>query len=93
MGLQIIDQKECFQVMGALNKANVDTFTTYFKEVIKDSQEVTINIEGLDSIDRVGVNALVKLYSQSLENQSKFFIIGLGSKDLHEHFSTVESAA
>lgn len=92
MGLQIIDQKECYQIKGVLNKSNVDTFTTYFKEVIGTSKQVTINIEELDSIDRVGVNALVKLYVQSLEKQSKFFVVGLGSKDLHEHFSSVEAA-
>ncbi len=93
MGLEIIEQQECYQVKGALNKSNVDTFTTYFKEVIKSSEQVTINIEGLDSIDRIGVNALVKLYGQSLENHSKFFIVGLGSKELHDHFRTVDSAA
>ena len=93
MGLEIINQNECFQVKGELNKSNVATFTTYFKEVINSSEQVTINIEGLDSIDRVGVNALVKLYAQSLEKQSKFFIVGLGSKELHEHFRTVDSAA
>ncbi|MBT8304292.1 MAG: STAS domain-containing protein [Bacteroidia bacterium] len=93
MGLQIIDLQDCYQVKGELNKANVDTFSTYFKEVIRTADEVTINIEELDSIDRVGVNALVKLYAQSLENQSKFFIVGLGSKELHEHFRAVESAA
>jgi anti-anti-sigma regulatory factor len=92
MGLQIIDKKECYQVMGALNKSNVDTFTTYFKEVISTSKQVTINIEKLDSIDRIGVNALVKLYTQSLARQAKFFVVGLGSKDLHEHFRTVEAA-
>jgi len=92
MGLEIIEQKECYQVKGALNKSNVDTFSTYFKEVIRSSEQVTINIEGLDSIDRIGVNALVKLYAQSLENQSKFFIVGLGSKELHDHFRTVEAA-
>jgi len=93
MGLEIIEQKDCYQIKGALNKSNVETFTTYFKEVIKSSEEVTINIEGLDNIDRIGVNALVKLYSQSLENQSKFFIVGLGSKELHEHFRTEDTAA
>lgn len=92
MGLQIIAKKECYQVMGALNKSNVDTFTTYFKEVVSTAKEVTINIEGLDSIDRIGVNALVKLYAQSLEKQAKFFVVGLGSKDLHDHFSAVEAA-
>ncbi len=93
MALQIIDKKECYQVMGALNKSNVDTFTTYFKEVISKAKEVTIDIEGLDSIDRIGVSALVKLYAQSLEKQAKFFVIGMGSKELHNHFRTVESAA
>lgn len=93
MGLQIIDQKECYLIKGALNKSNIDTFTTYFKEVIRTSEQVTINIEDLDSIDRFGVNALVKLYAQSLENQAKFFIVGLGSKELHDHFRSVESAA
>jgi len=93
MGLQIIDNKESYQVMGALTKANVDTFTTYFKEVISNSTQVTINIEELESIDRIGVNALVKLYAQSLAKQAKFFVVGLGSKDLHEHFNSVESAA
>lgn len=93
MGLQINNQVECFQISGALNKTNVEEFTSYFEDVVENSSQITINIEELTSIDRTGVNALVKLYLKSLENNAQFFITGFGSKDIHEHLRTVGSAA
>jgi len=93
MGLQINNLTECYQIVGTLNQANIKEFDIYFKDVVSKSEQVTINIEALTSIDRAGVNALVKLYLKSLEQQTPFYITGFGAKDMHEHLRTVESAA
>ena len=93
MTLQINCLEDCYEVVGTLNKSNVKKFDSYFKNVVSNSEQITINIEALSSIDRAGVNALVKLYLKSLENQSQFYIIGFGSRDMHEHLRSVESAA
>jgi len=93
MELQINNLTECYQIVGTLNKTNVKEFDTYFKDIVSNSKQITINIEALTSIDRVGVNALVKLYLKSLEQQKAFYITGFGSKDMHEHLRAVESAA
>lgn len=93
MGIRIKNQENVYLLSGKLTSGFITDFNDYFNEVITNSQQITINIEQLSSIDRAGVNALVKLYSKSLEHNIQFYIIGFGSKDMHDHLRTVETAA
>ena len=93
MGLSITNQESIYLLSGKLTYDNAPEFLNYFEGIIPESEEITINIEELSAIDKAGVNALVKAYSKSLEFNTRFFIIGFGSKEMHEHLRAVNSAA
>jgi len=92
MALEITDLNETFEIKGILDKSNVDKFQSHFKNIFNTSSQLVINIDELKRIDRVGVSAFEELYKQSLLNQKRFYITGLGSRDIFEHLRTIDAA-
>ncbi|HAB27421.1 MULTISPECIES: hypothetical protein [Xanthomarina] len=92
MNLTITHYNNFFKVTGVLNKQSVGVFQQEFQDVFKKLQSVTISIEGLQSIDRDGVNALAKLHNESLALNKQLSIIGFGCKDLYDHFKSNDAA-
>ncbi|NNE33084.1 MAG: hypothetical protein HKN40_12030 [Winogradskyella sp.] len=92
MDLQISNYNNHFQIKGTLNKLNLNTFNSYFSNIFDKLDDILINIESVDSIDRAGVMALAKLHNESITKSKKLSIIGLGCKELYDHFKTQESS-
>ncbi|TJY38237.1 hypothetical protein E5167_01105 [Pontimicrobium aquaticum] len=67
-------------------------FQHTFKNIFSKVDELKINIEGLDSIDRDGVSAITKLHNRAISKNKKLTIIGLGCKELYEHIKTHSAA-
>ena len=88
MELEITQNKNFFKIKGILNKRSVDLFKKEFSHVFDTLNSVTISIESIEWMDRYGVKAFVKLHDEAVSKNKKLSIIGLGCKDLYDHFKT-----
>ncbi|EGV44544.2 STAS domain-containing protein [Bizionia argentinensis JUB59] len=92
MSLIISSSKNFFDIKGTLDRNSVSMFQKEFENVFEKLQSVTINIEGLKSIDKLGVTALAKLHNEALLKKTKLSIIGFGCKELYDDFKTFDAA-
>lgn len=92
MDLQITNYNNRFQIKGTLNKLNLKTFNAHFANIFDKVDEILLDIERVESIDRAGVMALAKLHNESITKSKKLSIIGLGCKELYQHFKSEEPA-
>jgi len=90
MDLQITNYNNRFKIKGTLNKLSINTFNSYFSNIFDKMDEILINIEEIQSIDRAGVMVLAKLHNESINKSKKLSIIGLGCKELYDHFKSEE---
>jgi len=88
MVLEITNCENCYKIKGNLTKENLGLFQHTFKNIFSKINELTINIEGLDGIDRDGVSAITKLHNNAISNNKKLTIVGLGCKELYQHIKT-----
>lgn len=91
MDLQISNYNNHFQIKGTLNKLNLKTFNSHFSNIFDKLDDILINIESVESIDRAGVMALARLHNESITKSKRLSIIGLGCKELYHHFKTQEA--
>ncbi|REG89768.1 STAS domain-containing protein [Winogradskyella sediminis] len=91
MDLQITNYNNRFQIKGALNKLNLKTFDAHFSNVFDKLDSILLDIEQVHSIDRAGVMALAKLHNESISKSKQLSIIGIGCKELYQHFKTEET--
>ena len=87
MDLRISNQNNFYEVKGTLNKKNIHVFHNAFKNIFKTASKITINVEGLEAIDRQGKNALAQLHNESLAKRKSLSIIGSGREDLFHYLS------
>jgi ABC-type transporter Mla MlaB component len=92
MDLKITKYNDLFKVEGNLNKGNIHVFLKEFQNIFEASEKITISIEELAGIDRYGVNALAKLHNESITKNKSLSIVGLGCKDLYDHFKSNDAA-
>jgi len=92
MVLEISNCDNCYKITGSLTQQNLYIFQNTFQDIFETTGNLTINIEGLKCIDREGVSAITKLHNQALSNQKKLTIIGLGNKELYQHFKSNDAA-
>ncbi|MBO3115631.1 hypothetical protein J4050_02670 [Winogradskyella sp. DF17] len=92
MDLQITSYNNRFQIKGALNKLSLKTFNAHFQNIFDKIDDVFIDIGGIESIDRAGVMALAKLHNESITKSKRLSIVGLGCKELYDHFKTQEDS-
>ncbi|WP_296380596.1 hypothetical protein [Winogradskyella sp.] len=90
MDLEITNYNNHFQIKGSLNKLNLKTFNARFSNIFDKLDDIHINIESVDSIDRAGVMALARLHNESITKSKRLSIIGFGCKELYQHFKSEE---
>ena len=90
MDLEITSYNNRFRIKGTLNKLSLKTFNAHFSNIFEKQDEVLINIEQIESIDRAGVMALARLHNESITKSKKLSIVGLGCKELYDHFKSEE---
>ncbi len=93
MDLRITSYNNFFKLKGALNKKTVHVLQSEFRDVFQTHSTITLSIEDLNHVDRSGVNALANLHKLSLEKKVNFSIVGLGCKELYDHFRSTNEAA
>ncbi|SDS23701.1 STAS domain-containing protein [Winogradskyella sediminis] len=91
MDLQITNYNNRFQIKGALNKLNIKTFNARFLNIFDKLDSILLDIEHVNSIDRAGVMALAKLHNESISKSKQLSIIGIGCKELYQHFKSEET--
>jgi len=69
---------------------NLKTFNSHFANIFDKLDNILLDIENVESIDRSGVMALAKLHNESISKSKQLSIIGIGCKDLYEHFKSEE---
>jgi ABC-type transporter Mla MlaB component len=87
MALQISKKNGTYVLSGNLNTNTSRSFIIHFEYLINTLNYVTVNIDKVKEIDVCGVESLKTLIAISLRNNSRFYIIGNGSKDIYEHQS------
>jgi anti-anti-sigma regulatory factor len=90
MDLQITSYNNRYKIKGSLNKLNITTFNDYFTNIFDKLDEILLDIESVESIDRAGVMALARLHNESIVKSKRLSIIGLGCKELYQHFKSEE---
>ncbi|WP_179351264.1 STAS domain-containing protein [Winogradskyella vidalii] len=90
MDLEITNYNNRFQIKGTLNKLNLKTFDAHFSNIFDKLDDILLDIEQVSSIDRAGVMALAKLHNESISKSKRLSIIGLGCKELYQHFKAEE---
>ncbi len=90
MDIQITNYNNRFQIKGTLNKLNLKTFNAHFANIFDKLDDVLLDIEGIESIDRAGVMALARLHNESITKSKRLSIIGCGCKELYQHFKAEE---
>jgi ABC-type transporter Mla MlaB component len=90
MDLQITNYNNRFQIKGTFNKLTIQTFNSQFANIFDKLDEILLDIESIESIDRAGVMALARLHNESIIKSKRLSIIGLGCKELYQHFKIAE---
>lgn len=90
MDLQITSYNNRFKIKGTLNKLNIKTFNAHFANIFDKTDEILLDIERVESIDRAGVMALARLHNESITKSKRLSIIGIGCKELYQHFKAEE---
>lgn len=93
MELTITNYNNFYKLKGSLNKNNLEFFNQTFQYIFEKVESLTISIDGLESVDQYGVKALVGLHNQSITKNKRFSIVGIGCKELYQHFKSEETAA
>lgn len=92
MDLKITNYNNFFQLKGVLDRNNVYIFQQEFKHIFEKLTTITISVEGIESMDKYGINALAELHNLAIIKNKKFAIVGNGCKDLYDHFKTQVAA-
>lgn len=90
MDLKITSYNNRFKIKGTLNKLSIQKFNAHFSNVFDKLDEILLDIESVESIDRAGVMALARLHNESIVKSKRLSIIGLGCKELYQHFKSEE---
>ena len=92
MMLDISYHNNQYNLKGELTRSNLSKFNHIFNGIFDALNEVVLNIENVEKIDREGVCAIAKLHNTSLAKGKKLAIVGLGCREVVEHFQAAEVA-
>ena len=70
----------------------MNVFQNEFNNIFEKVNALTISIENIEWMDKSGVDAFAELHYEALAKNKKMAIIGLGCKDLYEHFKSDTAA-
>ncbi|GAA3635668.1 STAS domain-containing protein [Flavivirga jejuensis] len=92
MDLKISNCNNFFKIKGILNRNNLEVFQNEFKNIFEKVNNLTISIQDIESMDRYGVNAFVSLHNEAIQKNKNLSIIGIGCKELYNHFKAENAA-
>jgi len=86
MNLKITHYSYFFKLKGILDRKNLSIFYKEFNDIFDRENSLTINIEEVEWMDRYGVKAMTELHNEAISKNKKLSIIGMGCRDLYDHF-------
>ncbi len=86
MNLKITHSNNFFKLKGILDRNSLGLFKQEFYHIFDHVNSLTVSIEEVEWMDRFGVQAMTELHNEAISKNKKLSIIGLGCKDLYEHF-------
>lgn len=86
MNLKITSSNNFFKLKGILDRSSLGVFQHEFENIFERVSALTISIEEVEWMDRYGVKAMTGLHNEAIMKNKKLSIIGLGCKELYEHF-------
>ena len=86
MNLKITHCNNFFKLKGILDRKNLSLFYREFNDIFDRENSLTINIEEVEWMDRYGVKAMTELHNEAISKNKKLSIIGMGCRDLYDHF-------
>ena len=92
MTLEICKDANLFRIKGRLDRSSLQLFQETFDNIFEKMDQVVISIEDLQGIDREGVVAIAKLHNEAIIKQKKLSIVGIGCKELYQHFNSNDAA-
>lgn len=92
MALQITQKNGRFHLKGKLNNSTSKFFIVFFNFNIDKNKQVTINIDNLEEITKDGLKAINILMEIALKQNKIFSVIGIGCKEIYDHFNEVDVA-
>ena len=92
MALQILENNGNFYIQGKITSDNVLAMKLHLEYVLEERKYVTIDITKVKEIDIDGVTALTEIYQKTLLNNKIFTIIGVGCKEMYDHFNSQDIA-
>tara|TARA_R110001592_G_C12537843_1_gene688449 strand:+ start:156 stop:437 length:282 start_codon:yes stop_codon:yes gene_type:complete len=75
-----------FKLKGILDRKSMNVFQQEFNDIFDRVNNLTISIEEIEWMDKHGVKAIAGLHNEAIMKNKKLSIIGLGCKELYEHF-------
>lgn len=92
MALVIKENKGAHEIHGNLTANTAETFESQCKAIMNEHKRLMIDVQFMNTIDNVGIDAIKALYMNALYKDCGFFIQGNRSKKLYEAFPfTVEA--
>lgn len=86
MNLKISHYNNFFKLKGILDKKSLSLFYKEFNDIFERENALTISIEEVEWMDRYGVQAMTGLHNEAISKNKKLSIIGMGCRDLYDHF-------
>jgi anti-anti-sigma regulatory factor len=87
MALKFRHQGEIFMVEGNINASTRKQFKNHLEFLLLYCKSLTLNMDGVNTIDENGIRILRELYNTSLMYNKSFAIIGEKSKNIHFDFN------
>jgi len=88
MNLLVTNYNNTYKVKGNLVKMNIRVFQNELKDVFKNRDAITLNLQELNNIDNHGVTAIAQLHNEAITKNKKLAIIGFGNNQLMNHFKS-----
>ncbi len=86
MALKIKEKGGVFFLEGPMNCETAQDFKKHLTFIMKHNEQITVDIEKVNEIDNSGLSVLREFYSNSLNQNRKFYITGYGCKEIYDDF-------
>lgn len=84
MALKIKENNGTFLLVGTINGTTVKQFKNHLEFLLAYTKSLTINIERVTAIDRMGLKAIEDIFRAAKNYNKVFSIIGYGCKEIYD---------
>ncbi|WP_394747448.1 STAS domain-containing protein [Spongiimicrobium salis] len=82
MAIEIKKENGAFKIFGAITSQNMQSLKNYFESVIHQDEQIVLNVERLNHIDKSGAFMLEGLYKSAAFANKVISIVGRQNKKI-----------